>query len=462
MPRPSSRPPVLVLGAAVAVLAAATLPAGTALAAPAADPTSCTATSAPGLSSGGAVGTDATVSVLAGRSLTLLPGTAELEGVVLAGGDVVSRTGGLVNVGRVGSGSQIVPPGGSDMLVAGGDVTVADGRLDVGHGIAGGGDVVAGEAITGTLELNGGAAHPGTRGAGQSAERLVGTLQAASERLAALPATGTVVTSGASTVLRGDGTSATQVFDLTATQLRASDDITLVDVPAGAGVVVDVAGAVVDYDVVHLAAGTVADRIDAPRTLGAWAGRLVWNLPDATTVTLGSSARASQLVGSVLVPQEDAEVTSVTHTNGRLWVAGDLTVGGANAGLEHHAFPSAVVTELGCTPAAPGETSTPEDEPAAPAPGEPAPGGDVPATGTEETAGPVSRVVTAPGSTPAAADDVPLASTGGTPAAPAGADRAEPGTLAQTGTTAGLLGGAALLLVLAGGATVWLVRRRAA
>ena len=397
--------------------------------------------------------TDTGVAVFVGGDYTALGGAKESEGVLVSSGSITIDTGGLMNLGVVGAGSQFTPPGGSDMVVAAGPVAVRSGRVEVAHRLPEGGNVVAGGAIDGQFELNGGTKTPNSSVPDARARALQAELGRVSADLAAKPATGSL----RGKVLRGDGTSALQVFSVTAEQVSGlGGEITFENVGADAPIVVNVSGAKPDLSLNYIAAGT--ERIDAGTALGRWAPRILWNFPDATGITMTSS---SQTIGSILAPR--ADVAQKTHTNGRLYVGGDLTFGGAGAssGLEHHNFPWTGSSALGCAapskPVTPPATDTPAAlTPSTPPPATQAPGAsDVPAAPAPqapvESAAPVADRG-APTPTPTASPKAPAAQ----PAAPH-----EERGLAATGAQTALIVAAAAAL-LAGGTWLVLVARRRA
>jgi choice-of-anchor A domain-containing protein len=458
--------------AATAALVLAPAVGATATAAPTAARTAPTASSCPaigdlpGISTNDPLFTDDGIAVFVGGDYTALGGAAESEGVLAAAGDVRVQTGGLLNVGRAGGGSQIVPPAGSDMLVAGGSIDVTGGRLDVGHKIYGpdgsaGGNVVAGSTVAPrtSIETNGGQvlADQGPDVAAGLAS-LGDALAALSADLDARPVTGTATLEGAALRLVGDGTTGTQVFRVDARDLAVAGELHYSGIGATAPVVVTVEGSEVSL-APHYQAIDGA-RVDDPAggLIGNASGRILWNLVDATAVSLGTN---DQLVGSVLVPSADSSVAVRTSTNGRLYVGGDLTVGGTGThGLEHHAYPWIGAELTGCTPGnlpappdATEETQVPSEPVAPEAPGEPAaPAG--PAGTTTPPLAPATPVADEPVNETRATPDVEAASV------PAPTDA--PG-LATTGASVALLATLATLL-LGAGATLLVIaaRRRAA
>ncbi|MFF2621372.1 choice-of-anchor A family protein [Oerskovia jenensis] len=398
--------------------------------------------------------TDKGVAVFVGGDYTALGGAKESEGVLVSQGSVTIDTGDLMNLGVVGAGSQFTPASGSDMVLAAGAVTVKSGRVEVAHRLDKGGNVVAGGAIEGTIELNGGKKTPHSSVPAPQAKALRAELGKVSADLADKPATGSL----AGGTLRGDGSSAVQVFDISAEQVAGlGGAVTFENVGATAPIVVNVSGKAPDLSLNYIAAGS--DRIDAGTALGKWAPRILWNFPDATNLTMTSS---SQTVGSILAPQ--ADVAQKTHTNGRLYIGGDLTFGGAGAsgGLEHHNFPWIGSATLGCEvpPATvnPPVTETPTPKPLTPGTNPPVtevPGAQVPPVTTPQV--PVDKATPVADPKPA-----PSATASAAPQAARPAPSQEEGGLAATGAQTAMIVAIAAAL-LAGG--TWLVlaaRRRAA
>ncbi|MFJ2298019.1 choice-of-anchor A family protein [Oerskovia paurometabola] len=396
--------------------------------------------------------TDKGVAVFVGGDYTALGGAKESEGVLVSQGSVTIDTGDLMNLGVVGAGSQFTPASGSDMVLAAGAVTVKSGRVEVAHRLDKGGNVVAGGAIEGTFELNGGKKTPHSSVPAPQAKALRTELGKVSADLASKPATGSL----AGKVLTGDGSAAVQVFDVSAEQVAGlGGEVTFQNVGTSAPIVVNVSGATPDLSLNYMASGS--DRIDAGTALGKWAPRILWNFPDATNLTMTSS---SQTVGSILAPQADVE--QKTHTNGRLYIGGDLTFGGqgASGGLEHHNFPWIGSATLGCDvpPATvtPPVTETPqpftpgEKTPSTPVPANPVvPPTATPPTVTVDKAAPVADPKPSPGAT-----------------APAKAARTatgqEEGGLAATGAQTALIVVVAAALLAGGTWLVLLARRKRA
>ncbi|MFF5704863.1 choice-of-anchor A family protein [Streptomyces sp. NPDC012794] len=277
-------------------------------------------------------GRDSNINVFVGGDMLVRRGAAEAEGkvVVLGDFDMNKSAGGLVyNVGIAGVGSRVPPPKDSDFLTTGGDVTVAP-RQSL---LADGGTVrYAGSlsgTVTGVLAPDPNAAVPYSR--------LRGALTAASTCYA-LPGgtprtpTGRAVWSAQETVFTGDGASPLQVFnvdfDLSGPS-GAQQTLRFAGIPDHATVLVNVTGE------------SPAVRVNNALLPAGLRERLLWNFPDAQSVTLAGSA---QLGGSVLIgPQASVATVSVIGLNGRFFTAGSVThtspTETTGLGAEFHAYP---------------------------------------------------------------------------------------------------------------------------
>ncbi|MFD7622265.1 choice-of-anchor A family protein [Streptomyces sp. NPDC059802] len=270
-------------------------------------------------------------------------------------------------------------------------------------------------------------------------------LRAYSSALAKEPATaGTEVELTGSKLTLEGGNTTRNIFEVTAGQLEKAKDIYL-KVPAGATAVVNVSGET--YDMAK--AGTTGfflsggqdyvldDKLQSASD-GKVRARLLWNFPEARTVTKSSQAAWP---GSVLAPGAHLELGTGAPVNGSVWVASLHGSGGA----ETHHFPF-----TGCLPET-GETPPPTT----PTPGN-TPGTTPPVTGT-----PSASV------TPPSASGTPSAGPSeSTPATPAPSQSTTPGgkdgDLASTGSsgTIPLAIGTAVVLAVGTGLVV-VARRRA-
>ncbi|MET0813082.1 MAG: DUF5979 domain-containing protein [Microbacterium sp.] len=322
----------------------------------------------PGPGSGNPVWTDDNVAVYAGGDFLATGAAAEVEGLMVVGGDAqfAKITGGTFNVGWVGVGSGVAPTPGSVMLAVGGDLGVGDLTvLDVGAnavdagGVLRGGSVSVGGVTTPDYEvdgsryqLNGGAL---SQGMGAPALAPWATwpalLTQQSADFAALAPTGSV-TAGATLTFTGDGTSDPQVFTIDAATLSANPAITFLALADDVPVIINVTGGPVDWSPNYFAdeSGRV-DVTTSPR-FGVVAARTLWNFADADDVRIGGG---SQVLGTLLVPsagQPGQPALRVTaSTNGRLLTNGTLVMDGI--GNEHHNYPW-IDVPFECIPLDPG------------------------------------------------------------------------------------------------------------
>jgi choice-of-anchor A domain-containing protein/LPXTG-motif cell wall-anchored protein len=308
----------------------------------------------PGPGNTNPVFTDQNVAIYAGGDFQVRQAAAEAEGLVVVGGDASfdKSAGGRFNVGWVGVGSAVVPLPGSTMLAVGGDVSVgATTVLDVGanafdNGQLLGGDVQIGgvsipdyEATGAHYELNNGSLTQGMGADAIAPWSNWGTLIAdESAGFAALGTTGEP-TIGAILTFTGDGTSATQVFEVGAATLAGSPAIGFENIPDGAAVIVNVVGGPVTWAPNYFAEEGVRADDPASPLFGVLSARTLWNFVDATSVHL---AGTSQVLGSILVPGANPDASQPTlrvtaSTNGRLYTNGTILMDGV--GNEHHNYP---------------------------------------------------------------------------------------------------------------------------
>lgn len=287
--------------------------------------------------------TDANVAVYAGGDYLATGGAAESEGLLLVRGDATfdKDAGGIFNVGAVGVGSGIVPPGGSTMLAVGGTLdVVGPTRIEVGANIDGGGAAHVGAtgspAGTGAGEVETNGAEYLT-GLGQAAAMdpnagFQDVIVGASADLAGMSENGAAGVSGIRATFTGDGASAMQVFEIDAERLAAISEVFFEGIPENAPILVNVTGDAVTFSPSYFSLnGERVDAFSSPN-FGNAASQIMWNVAEATSLTIGGS---SQVMGSILAPAADAEVTA--STNGRLHVGGNLTTSGV--GNEQHNYP---------------------------------------------------------------------------------------------------------------------------
>ena len=299
---------------------------------------------------------DSGPTVLVGGNFLASTGSAEGEGRLVVDGSATFSTG-YYNLGVVGIGSQVTPPALSDMLVAGGPVSVTSGDLEVGYRI--GGNIVSGGTVTAaapsTIATNGGSTTENLTGATAPYAAVADGYRALSRSYAAMPTTGTTTWDADSVTFTGDGTTSRQVFTIPGNELGSlgstnTKSVDFVGIPLDTVIVVNVTGPTAMLSLNRIQRdGQWLDHsapvtVDPTAAFARFAQAMMWNIPDATTVTLGDD---DQLIGSVLVPTAGSATTMLTSTNGRIYAAGDLTVGGsAQTGLEFHNYRFA---ETSCT-----------------------------------------------------------------------------------------------------------------
>ncbi|MFB6813330.1 choice-of-anchor A family protein [Streptomyces sp. NPDC056347] len=331
--------PVLALGLGAAPAYAAPLPGGLGPCVPGSCPNPF-----PGVNNGPFAGRDNAINVFVGDDFLVRGRAAEAEGrvVVLDDFDQQKEAGAsrLYNLGIAGVGSRVPPPAGADFLTTGGNLTVAPGqRLDLTGGVLET-PGVARYAGTESGTVDGRLVHD--QGAARPYAGLRDELTAASQCYARVggssrPATGTAVNEGGQTVFRGNGRSPIQVFnvdfDLTAPG-GGPQGLVFENIPDDATVLVNILGA---NRTVNTYSGGIDDSTDP---LNALRERLLWNIPDATSVRLQG---IGQMQGSFLIGDQ-ASMTTVTMAgvNGRFFTTGSLThtsIEGGGGGQEFHAYP---------------------------------------------------------------------------------------------------------------------------
>ncbi|HEX5859515.1 MAG TPA: choice-of-anchor A family protein [Microbacterium sp.] len=315
---------------------------------------------------GNPIWTDQNIAVYAGEDFTVTNAAAEVEGLLVVGGDATftRTTSGRVNVGWVGVGSGVAPYPGTTMLAVGGDLGVGAGTvLDVGSGAYDengnllGGDVGIGGQSNPDYETDGSRyeLNNGTLTQGLGPEAIApwadwGTLISdESATFAALPATG-AVTVGQFLTFTGDGTSNPQVFTVAGSVLAANPAIDFAALADDVPVIINVTGAAP----ITWAPNWISEegtRVDGPGSplFGPVSQRTLWNFPDSTSVHVAGS---SQVLGSIMVPGTNADPAAPTlrvtaSTNGRLYTNGSILMDGV--GNEHHNYPW-IIEEFDCIP----------------------------------------------------------------------------------------------------------------
>ncbi|QDY81000.1 choice-of-anchor A family protein [Streptomyces qinzhouensis] len=290
----------------------------------------------PPLNNGPITGRDNNINIFAGGNFSVRGSAAEAEGKVVVLGsfdqDKITGVSAVYNVGVVGAGSRVPPDNGTDFLTTGANVTVATGeRL-----LAEGGNVRYAGTLTGTVvgtliqDPNAAAPYLPLR------DQLTASSQCyARTETGQRPATGTAVNGGSQTTFTGDGTSALQVFNVDFDMQSGTggqQGLVFNNIPANATILVNVLGA---NRTINTYSGSPLDS-DPFNQLRE---RLLWNFPDASTVTLKGTG---QFQGSVLIGNQSSG-TSVTlpGMNGRFFSTGSVTHGamGVGSGQEFHAYP---------------------------------------------------------------------------------------------------------------------------
>lgn len=347
----------LVAAVALGALIGATAIALTPLAQPSAEAAvgECPPGSLPGPGNSNPIWTDNNVSMYAGEDFTALPSSAEVEGLLVVGGDAeFAGSNGTFNVGWVGVGSGVAPTPGSVMLAVGGGITVGAGTvLDVGanafdNGVLLGGSVQVGGATAPDYEVDGSryrlnnGALTQDMGADAIAPWATWGADIASESagFALLPDTGTTVAEFGRITFTGTTGVTQQVFSVTGAQLAAFPEIAFVGIEDGQSVIINVTGsAPVTWAPNYF--GDDGERADdfASSRFGPVSSRTLWNFPSATSLHVAGS---SQVLGSILVPAADPDaltpaVRVTASTNGRLYTNGSVVMDGV--GNEHHNYP---------------------------------------------------------------------------------------------------------------------------
>ncbi|MFF2011639.1 choice-of-anchor A family protein [Streptomyces sp. NPDC058195] len=359
--------------------------------------------------------------------------TPDAEGAVAVGGNADFRGG--FSVANELSAAEVDALPGRASLVVRGDLRNDKSVTAVMKGNA----VVGGEIRDRALEMHAGSVSKNAGLIDFDAE--FGKLRAYSTALGAEAAIDTTRVSADGNRLTLEGTdSSRNIFQVTTAQLEKAKEVFL-KVPAGATSIVNVSGR--DYDMAQ--AGTTGfflsggqdfvldDKLQSASG-GKVRARLLWNFPEARTITKHSSAAWP---GSVLAPNAHLELGSGAPVNGSVWVASLRGTGGA----ETHHFPFS-----GCLPGTgePTPPTTPSTTPSTTPPGTSTPSAPAtpPASGTP-SAGTSSPAV--PG-TPAPSDSAP----GG---------KAE-GDLASTGSSGTIPLAVGTVVVLAAGAGLTIAARR--
>jgi len=299
-------------------------------------------------------GRDNACSVLVGGGFTVLSGAVEAEGRVVILGNFSALSGAPYSMGWVGAGSFVIPDDDTsdesmgaddlfDWVIVGGATSIPASFVTLGGGpFMLSGDFRHVGPLTGTVFVNPPQGNV-ISDPGFDLSPFTATLAAALERSLCWgsqpsSANGEVEFLGTEIVFRStDGASGLYVFNLD----RDLDDdagnptpFIFENFPDDATLLINI-DKPGSGDTVAILTGTFLDETAAEISpqLGE---RILWNLPDATTVLIGTD---SQFRGSILVPRTDATTTLDTSTNGRLLIGGNLIQGDRSGGLEIHNYP---------------------------------------------------------------------------------------------------------------------------
>jgi len=284
--------------------------------------------------------------VYVGGNYVLGNGVAEVEGrLVVAGNATFSPTNSSLFLGTA-VGSWILPSPGSDFLQVGGTTDVTRNSISLASEFGDqGGFAVSRDCTTGSIERfiphsDGPPARTSASPLGSFTE-YKDELPAVSSTLGAVPSTHSV-TEGSrfgtpSTVFRVPTlTTSPAVFRVDASVLSTAIEF---DIPATQAVVINVlnTGTVTVanpslFDLSQVDHNNLSTQVDSPN-VGHLAGNMLWNFPNAQPLALTGTA---QFRGSVVMGSPESTTRIGPHTNGRLFVAGDLSFDGltAQSGLE--------------------------------------------------------------------------------------------------------------------------------
>ncbi|MFJ3813911.1 choice-of-anchor A family protein [Streptomyces sp. NPDC090056] len=344
---------------------------------------------------------DNNINVFVGSDLLVREAAAEAEGkvVVLGDFDMNKRAdaSGVYNVG-VAVGSRVPPDNGTDFFTVGENLTVAAGQRVVTEegtvtGVTRYGGTLSGTVIPDAVQDDAAAApYAALRDQLTDASQCYAYVGGAHRAT-----TGTAVNNGFETLFTGDGASSLQVFDVDfdlETAAEGQQGITFAGIPDDATVLVNVYGASRTID-------TYINQLpDGLRE------RVLWNFPDATTVTFEGTA---QFAGSVLIGNQASTATvTMPGMNGRFFTTGNLThtsAASGGGGQEFHAYPFngdlPSCTDPTPTPTPTDPTPTPTDPTPTPTPTDPTP------TPTDPTPTPTDPTPTPTDPTPTPTDPTP-------------------------------------------------------
>ncbi len=286
-------------------------------------------------------------------------GGSETEGRIAVGGNFILERD-YYGVGTSGGGTFVVGPDRADNLIVRGSIqrtASATGYLGNAQSAPSPlvGKVRVGGTVPATVDVSSGGFNDIQANQGTAAidaliniNSVFANLATKSACYTALPATGSFL--AANNTLRGDNTSPIQVFNLTTANISglANQNLLFSGIPAGATIIINVLGTVVNWDVSNVAAsiandpnysffGTTDPDVDVRRVL--------FNFGTASSVTFNAA-----ISGSVLVPIGNVVLNG--NLNGRLAVGGNLTHSAEATEIHNYPF------EGSCTCAACALTAT--------------------------------------------------------------------------------------------------------
>ena len=291
-------------------------------------------------------GTDDNFNVIVkGNFIVPVDGGAETEGRVLVGGNF-SMNRDYYGAGTSGGGTFVVGPDGEANLIVRGAIQRTAGTAGVlGNSQAGNtpliGKILVGSSVPATITPTSGNAADIQANQGATAINALVNVNAVLANLVTKSAcytnstpTGTFNT--ATLTLTGDNTSSLQVFNLTSANLSAlvSQNLLFKNIPAGATIIINVAGSIIDWQVANVAASIPNDPNYSLYGLtdpDVDVRKVLFNFGQATSVTFNSSIN-----GSVLVPSGDVILNG--NLNGRLAVGGNLTHSGEATEIHNYPF----------------------------------------------------------------------------------------------------------------------------
>ena len=282
--------------------------------------------------------------IVKGNFTVPVNGGAETEGRIAVGGNFIMDRD-YYGVGTSGGGTFVIAPDRGYNLVVRGAIQRTVGTTGVLGNAQSGftpitGRVLVGSSVPATITVSSGGINDIKANQGTSAidaqvniNAVLANLAIKSTCYTSLPPTGSF--NSATQTLQGDNSSALQVFNLSSADVSEleSHNLLFSNIPAGATIIINVAGSVINWQVANVAAsvpndpnysflGTTDPDVDVRRVL--------FNFSGASSVTFNSTVN-----GSVLVPNGDVVLNG--NLNGRLAVGGNLTQSGD--GLEIHNYP---------------------------------------------------------------------------------------------------------------------------